>query len=106
MYTIELAKAKAARAIAEAQCAKAIEERDEYKADNDNWDRLYLEQSEETERLLQEVKDLDTLRRAHIDLIEVNGKFRAALREIEKHGCCVMHNDSGCPGCLAKDALK
>lgn len=29
-----------------------------------------------------------------------------ALKEIAKHGCCVMHNDSGCPGCRAHKALK
>lgn len=31
--------------------------------------------------------------------------YKAALERIAAHGCCVMHNDSGCPGCGAKDAL-
>jgi hypothetical protein len=28
-----------------------------------------------------------------------------ALERISAHGCCVMHNDSSCPGCEAKAAL-
>jgi hypothetical protein len=27
------------------------------------------------------------------------------LERISAHGCCVMHNDSSCPGCEAKAAL-
>jgi hypothetical protein len=29
-----------------------------------------------------------------------------ALELVAKHGCCVMHNDNGCPGCTAREALK
>lgn len=29
-----------------------------------------------------------------------------ALEAIKSHGCCVMHNDSGCPGCIAGEVLK
>jgi len=28
-----------------------------------------------------------------------------ALEKISKHGCCVMHGDSGCPGCESVKAL-
>jgi hypothetical protein len=37
-------------------------------------------------------------------------RMREGLIRIEAHGCCVMHNDAGCPGCTAKetrtDAIK
>lgn len=29
-----------------------------------------------------------------------------ALLKVSDHGCCVMHNDYGCPGCIAKDAIR
>lgn len=44
-----------------------------------------------------------------LDLKSVDDKLTKAiesLKRIKKHGCCVMHNDSGCPGCEAHEALK
>lgn len=32
-------------------------------------------------------------------------RLRGALEKVKAHGCCVMHNDSSCPGCIAHDAL-
>lgn len=31
--------------------------------------------------------------------------MQESLIAIEKHDCCVMHNDESCPGCNAKEAL-
>lgn len=31
--------------------------------------------------------------------------YREALEKVKAHGCCVMHSDRGCPGCIAHDAL-
>lgn len=28
------------------------------------------------------------------------------LKKVRAHGCCVMHNDSSCPGCIAGDYFK
>ncbi len=39
-------------------------------------------------------------------LIDERDRFREALEKVAAHGCCVMHNDDGCPGCTASDALK
>lgn len=33
-------------------------------------------------------------------------KLESALRKVLAHGCCVMHNDESCPGCIAKEALE
>lgn len=33
-------------------------------------------------------------------------KAREHLLRIRTHGCCVMHNDGGCPGCESDNALK
>jgi len=30
---------------------------------------------------------------------------RRALEQVASHGCCVMHSDRGCPGCVAKEAV-
>lgn len=67
MDTNELAKAKAARAIAEAQCAKAIEERDVANVYNNAM-----------------VAEIHNLRVRQVDLIEENGKLRAALKIVER----------------------
>lgn len=32
-------------------------------------------------------------------------RYKAALEDVRAHGCCVMHSDRGCPGCIAKEAL-
>lgn len=39
-------------------------------------------------------------------MIERIEKYENALNKIKDHGCCVMHNDHSCPGCVAKDALE
>jgi hypothetical protein len=39
-------------------------------------------------------------------LVEALGQALEVIRKIDSHGCCVMHNDSGCPGCRAREFLK
>jgi len=61
-------------------------------------------------------KDIDTLKEYQVkypdaisalkEQIRISSKYRKALRKVASHGCCVMHNDRGCPGCTAYDALK
>jgi len=29
-----------------------------------------------------------------------------ALEKIKSHGCCVLHNDKGCPSCTAHEVLE
>lgn len=46
----------------------------------------------------------DIIRLARIGLL-AEKTLVPALKKINAHGCCVMHNDSSCPGCTANDAL-
>lgn len=46
-------------------------------------------------------------------IINENRKMKRAIHVmfdyldmINAHGCCVMHNDDGCPGCNAHDAIR
>lgn len=39
-------------------------------------------------------------------LLDALDAAEEALVKIKSHGCCIMHNDHGCPGCTASDALK
>jgi len=53
--------------------------------------------------LNQQILELRDQRASLMDKLAVAVE---ALEKIEKHGCCVMHNDESCPGCTAKDALR
>lgn len=39
-------------------------------------------------------------------LLNMIDELQMILREIKAHGCCVMHNDNGCPGCKATETLR
>src|SRR3990172_7503349 len=38
-------------------------------------------------------------------LLDLVDRYELSLEKIKAHGCCVMHSDSGCPGCTATDSL-
>ena len=55
------------------------------------------------ERVRDLTRDMQEMARCH--QIELT-KLRKALEQIAAHGCCTMHSDSGCPGCIAVEVLK
>lgn len=48
---------------------------------------------------------IDYLKERYDLLCRDNLILLKALNKIQSHGCCVLHNDSGCPGCTASYAI-
>lgn len=56
--------------------------------------------------ICQEEEMVIKLKDENANLNADNAVMREGLEGIKKHGCCVMHNDTGCPGCIATKTLK